>query len=77
MLCPQAVSLGMPPVASSASSSRLAGTTCISLLPLDLSGEAGPPPPLLFFRGGLALLDQISGFHPQGWSVIRRRPRRA
>jgi len=76
MPCPQGVSLGIPRVAAQASSSRLAGKTCISSLPLELSGEAGPPPSLLVFRGGLVLLDQPFGFHPWGWSVIRRRPRR-
>jgi len=76
MLCPQGVSLGIPPVAASASSSRLAGKTCTSLFPLESSGEAGPPPPLLVFRGGLVLLDQFFGFPPWGWSVIRGRPRR-
>jgi len=75
MPCSQGVSLGIPQVAASASSSRLSGKTCTSLLPLESSGEAGPPPPLLVFRGGLVLLDQSFGFHPWGWSVIRRRPR--
>jgi len=71
MPCPQGVSLGIPQVAVSASSSRIAGKTCTSLLPLELSGEAGPPPPLLVFRGGLVLLDQLFGLHPWGWSVIQ------
>jgi len=71
MPCPQGVALGIPHVAVSASSSRLAGKTCTSVLPLELSGEAGPPPPLLVFRGGLVLLDQLLGPHLWGWSVIR------
>jgi len=76
MLCPQGVSLGIPPVAASATSSRLSGKTCTSLLPFEFAGEAGPLPPLIVFRGGLVLLDQLFGFHPWGWSVIRRRPER-
>ena len=71
MPCSQGVSLGIPQVAVSASSSRLAGKTCTYLLSLELSEEAGPPPPLLVFRGGFVLLDQLLGHHPWGWSVIR------
>jgi len=71
MPCPEGIFLGIPPVAAWASSSRPAGTTCTSLLPLELSGEAGPPRPLLVFRDGLVFLDLIFGFHPWGWSVIR------
>jgi len=67
---PQGVSLGTPPVAALASSSRLAGTTFTSSFTLELSGEAVPRPPLLVFRGGLVLLDQLFGFHPWGWSVV-------
>jgi len=77
MPCPQGVSLGIPPVAASACSSRLSGTTCISFFPSDLSREAEPPPPLLVFGGVLFLLDKFFGFHPCGWRVIRRRTRRA
>jgi len=71
MPCPKGVSLGIPQVAVSASSSGLAGNTCTSLLPLELSGEVGPPSPLLVFRRGLVLLDQLFGLHSWGWSVIR------
>jgi len=71
MPCPQGVSLGIPQVAALVSSSRLAGKTCTSLLPLELSGEAGPSPPLLVFLRGLVLLDKLFGLHPWGWSVIR------
>jgi len=71
MPCPQGVSLGIPQVAALASSSRLARKTCTSLLPLELSGEAGKPPPLLVFRRGLVLLDELFGLYPWGWSVIR------
>jgi len=77
MQCPQGVSLGIPPVAASASSSRLAGKSSTSLFPIELSGEAGSVPKLLVFRVELVLLDQFFGFHPWGWSVIRGRPRRA
>jgi len=71
MPCPQGASLGIPQVAASASSSRIAGKTCTSLLPLELSGEAGPPPPLLVFREELVLLVKLFSLHPWGWSVIR------
>ena len=66
MPCPRGASLGIPPVAASASSSRLSGKTCTFLFPLELSGEEGPPPPILVFRGGLVILDQLFGFHPWG-----------
>jgi len=68
---PQGVSLGIPEVAVSAASSRLSGKICTSLLPLELSGEAGAPPPSLVFRGVLVHLDQLFGLHPWWWSVIR------
>jgi len=68
---PQGVSLEIPQVAVSASSSRTAGRTCTSLLPLELYAEARPPALLLVFRGGLVLLDELFSLHPWGWSVIR------
>jgi len=71
MPCPQGVSLGIPQVVALDGSSRLAGKTCTYLLPLELSVEARPSPPLLVFRGGLVLLDQLFGLHPCGWNVIR------
>jgi len=63
---PERASPGIPPVAARASSSWPAGKTCTSLLPLEVSGQAGPRPPLLIFRGGIVLLDQFFGFHPWG-----------
>jgi len=75
MPLPQGAFLGIPSVAAWASSSWPAGTTCTSLLPLEVSAQAGPRPPLLIFRGR-RFLDQFFGFHPWGWSVIRRRPGR-